>query len=346
MGKPISAQLLEEALADQFGRPLHDLRISVIDRCNFRCPYCMPEARYPRDHAFLKAAERLDFAEIVRAARVFASLGVVKLRLTGGEPLLRKGIAELVASLKALPGVEVAMTTNASLLSAHAAALRAAGLDRLTISLDSLDAQRFAQMSGGRGALSDVLEGIAAAQTAGFSALKFNCVVQRGVNEEDVLPLVEHFRGTGHVLRFIEFMDVGTCNGWRAESVVSARQLRERVHARFPLSEVAAGYQGEVAQRYQYLDGAGEVGFIASVSQPFCGDCSRARLSADGQLYTCLFGAKSHDLRALLRAGASDGELAANVRGIWQRRTDRYSQTRAETQAARPNRVEMYQIGG
>ena len=332
---------------DRLHRPLHDLRISVIETCNFRCPYCMPEDKFPRDEQG-DSAGRLSFDEIERAARAFVRVGVRKLRLTGGEPLLRRGLPELVERLHRIEGVEdLALTTNGSLLARHVAALRAAGLKRLTISLDTLDPARFRALSGGRGDISDVLEGIAAAEAAGFDAIKFNCVVQRGVNEDDVQPLLQRFRGTRHIVRFIEYMDVGTCNGWREEEVVSAAELRERIGARWPLRALDAGYRGEVAQRYVYADGAGEVGFVASVSEPFCGDCHRGRLSADGQLYTCLFAASGHDLRTLLRAGASEDTLVAAIAHVWSGRSDRYSERRHELREHGATRhVEMYAIGG
>lgn len=334
-------------LTDRLARPLMDLRISVIDRCNFRCPYCMPEDRYPRDHAFLASAERLTPAEIARLARIFVDLGVRKLRLTGGEPLLRRDLPEIVAALATLPHApDLALTSNGVLLKRDAAALAAAGLKRITVSLDALDAGIFAAMSGGRGHVEEVIEGIAHADMAGLAPIKINCVVQRGVNETEVLPLVEHFRGSGHILRFIEYMDVGTCNRWQAGAVVPSRELLARIHAVYPLEAVQSAYRGEVAERYRFLDGGGEIGFISSVSQPFCGDCTRARLSADGQLYTCLFGRQGHDLKSLLRGGAGDDELQAAIGGVWRRRADRYSEERQAAAGARDGRVEMYRIGG
>lgn len=307
----------------------------------------MPEDRFPRDELG-DSAGRLTFDEIERAARAFVRVGVRKLRLTGGEPLLRRGLPELIESLARIDGVEdLALTTNGSLLSRHAASLRAAGLKRLTISLDTLDPRRFRDLSGGRGEIGAVLEGIAAAEAVGFDAIKFNCVVQRGVNENDVLPLLDHFRGSRHVVRFIEYMDVGTCNGWREEHVVPSSELRARIAARWPLRALDAGYRGEVAQRYVYADNGGEIGFVSSVSEPFCGDCHRGRLSADGQLYTCLFSASGHDLRTLLRAGTSEETLVTAITRIWSDRRDRYSEQRHELreQGALPH-VEMYAIGG
>jgi GTP 3',8-cyclase len=347
MAGTIPLRLEQDGMQDRLQRPLRDLRISVIETCNFRCPYCMPEDRYPHDEIGDSAA-RLDFDEIERVARAFVRVGVRKLRLTGGEPLLRRHLPELVARLARIDGLEdLALTTNASLLERQAKALREAGLMRLTVSLDTLDPQRFAQLSGGRGDIAQVLRGIAAAEAAGFDAIKFNCVVQRGVNEQDVLPLLQRFRGTRHVLRFIEYMDVGTCNGWREEQVVPSAELRAMIEARWPLRAIDAGYRGEVAQRYAYADGAGEIGFVSSVSAPFCGDCHRGRLSADGQLYTCLFAAQGHDLRALLRGGADDDALVAAIARIWSQRGDRYSERRHELrrQGAQKH-IEMYAIGG
>ena len=336
------------APADALGRSLSDLRISVIDRCNFRCPYCMPEEQYASDHAFLRARERLSFDEIERLAHIFVALGVRKLRLTGGEPLLRRDLPELVARLACIEGVkDLALTTNGVLLPRVARALREAGLRRITLSLDSLDAETYRRMAGGRGEVGQVFAAIEAAERAGFGALKINCVVLRGVNEEGVLDLVERFRGTPHVLRFIEYMDVGTLNGWRAERVVPSGELRSRIHARWPLEPLPLQLESDTARRWRFADGAGEVGFISSVSEPFCGDCTRARLSADGKLYTCLFGRHGHDLRGPLRTGDSDDALRARIARIWSLRGDRYSERRAELRAAGVlEHVEMYRIGG
>ncbi len=346
MGHPIPLAL-DTAPRDLRGRPLTDLRISVIDRCNFRCPYCMPEDDYPRDHQFLSKAERLRFEEIERLARVFVGLGVRKLRLTGGEPLLRRDLHELVRQLALIPGsIDLALTTNGSLLAEKVDALRAAGLNRITLSLDALDPETFRTMSGGRGDVDTVLAAIAAAERAGFSPLKINAVVMRGVNDLHALDLVEHFRGSGHIVRFIEYMDVGTCNEWRRDLVVPSAELRQRIDARWPLVPLEANYGGEVAQRYAFADGAGEIGFISSVSEPFCGDCSRARLSADGRLYTCLFARSGHDLRGPMRAGASDAELAGLIGAVWNARDDRYSELRASLRGGERERVEMYEIGG
>ena len=339
--------VLKTAPLDVRGRALTDLRISVIDRCNFRCPYCMPEDQYPRDHAFLSKADRLRFEEIERLAQIFVGLGVRKLRLTGGEPLLRRDLPELVRQLAAIsPDVDIAMTTNGSLLAEKVEALRSAGLHRITLSLDTLDPKTFAVMSGGRGEIDAVLKAIEAAERAGFAALKVNAVVMRGVNDAQVLDLVGHFRGSPHIVRFIEYMDVGTCNDWQRDLVVPSAELRERIAARWPLVALEANYGGEVAQRYAFADGAGEIGFISSVTEPFCGDCSRARLSADGRLYTCLFARSGHDLRGPMRAGASDEELAGIIRAVWASRDDRYSEERSELRNAERRRVEMYEIGG
>jgi cyclic pyranopterin phosphate synthase len=339
---------LIDAPHDTLQRPLHDLRISVIDRCNFRCPYCMPEDLYTHDHVFLKKDERLRFEEITRIARIFAQLGVRKLRLTGGEPLLRRDLPELVRMLADIELIDdIALTTNGSLLPRLAQTLKDAGLHRLTISLDTLDAETFRKLSGGRGEVNEVLAGIEAAQAAGFDRIKLNCVVMRGVNDGQVIDLVERFRGSGHIPRFIEYMDVGTVNGWREELVVPSAELKARIERRWPLRALDPNYRGEVAQRYAFEDGAGEIGFISSVSQPFCGDCSRGRLSADGKLYTCLFALTGNDIRGALRAGASDEELKKLVSGYWQARKDRYSERRAEIRAAGdPGKVEMFSIGG
>jgi cyclic pyranopterin phosphate synthase len=334
--------LAETGPRDRLGRPLRDLRISVIEACNFRCPYCMPEGA--GDDDALTAAQRLSPGQIERAARAFARLGVRKLRLTGGEPLLRRELPEIVARLAAVPGIEdLALTSNGSLLAAQAETLRRAGLRRLTLSLDALDPGIFRLMSGGRGDVADVLEGLDAAGRAGFSAIKLNTVVQRGVNDDEVLRIAERFRGTAHVPRFIEFMDVGNCNGWSRERVVPSQALRDRIAARWPLRPLSRGYRGEVAERYAYADGRGEIGFVSSVSAPFCGDCHRARLSADGRLYTCLFAGEGHDLR-----GDLDGDedaLSGRIAAAWTVRGDRYSELRA---AQRPPRrkIEMYFIGG
>lgn len=342
---PIDRLPLDRLPLDQLSRPLRDLRLSVIEACNFRCPYCMPADQVPDTYGF-DAASRLSFDEIETLARAFAALGTRKLRITGGEPLLRKGLSALVARLAVIPGIEdVALTTNGSLLALHARALREAGLGRITVSLDSLDPEQFAALSGGRGRLRDVLAGLDAASAAGFATIKLNCVVRRGINEDAVLPLVEFARARGYIARFIEYMDVGTCNGWDAASVVSSAELRDRISARWPLRPVGPGYRGEVAQRHAFVDGAGEVGFVSSVSAPFCGDCHRARVSADGRLYTCLFAGDGTDLREALRGG--EATLAERVAQIWSARTDRYSEQRGQSAASTPARhVEMFLVGG
>lgn len=333
---------------DRLGRSLHDLRLSVIDRCTFRCPYCMPEERYPRDHAFSRARDRLSAEEIVRLARVFVRLGVSKIRLTGGEPLLRPDLPEIVRALSQIPGLtDLALTTNGMLLERSAQPLKDAGLHRLTVSLDALDEETFRSMSGGVGSAEPVLRGIAAAQSCGLTPVKVNTVVMRGRNEHAVLPLLQRFRHQSVTVRLIEYMDVGTCNGWRPEQVVPSRELFARIHAQWPLQAVAPAYRGEVAERYRYADGGGEIGFISSVSQPFCGDCHRARVSAIGGLHTCLFGGSVLDLRALLRSGADDAQLLAAVAATWRKRTDRYSELRAgRADVPIGRRIEMYQIGG
>lgn len=331
---------------DTLGRPLRDLRISVTDRCNFRCPYCMPRERYDEHYRFLKSAERLGFEEIVRLTRLFVQLGVRKLRITGGEPLLRPGLPDLIGDLTTLGGVEdVALTTNGVLLAQHAAELRAAGLRRVTVSLDSLDPAIFARMAGGLGTPAEVLAGIEAAQRAGLTPIKINAVVQRGVNDDALFDLVEHFRGSDVIVRFIEYMDVGNRNDWQAAQVVPSRELIERIGARWPLRADAPGYVGEVAKRYRFEDGSGEIGFISSVTQPFCGDCSRARLSSDGKLYGCLFATGGLDLRSPLRSGADDGQLLEMIRDFWLVRADRYSELRGRTDQ-HGQRVEMNYVGG
>lgn len=340
---------IAQFLRDTRGRPLHDLRISLLDRCNFRCPYCMPEDEFHPDFQFLKRRERLSHDEIVRVATAAVRLGVTKLRLTGGEPLLDRNVPDLVRRLARLEGVEdLALTTNGTLLAPNARALADAGLRRVTVSLDSLDEAVFRRMSGNRGELERVLAGIEAAGHAGLAPVKINTVVQRGVNDHSVLDLLEHFRGTGHVVRLIEFMDVGNRNQWRMEEVVPSRELLERIQARWPVRPVGRRYPGEVANRYEYEDGQGEIGFISSVTAPFCGACSRARLSADGVLYTCLFATSGTDLRTPLRDGAGEDEIADILTRVWLRRADRYSELRRPETAEAPaeQKVEMYRIGG
>jgi cyclic pyranopterin phosphate synthase len=334
---------------DRLGRPLHDLRISVMDRCNFRCPYCMPKEQFHENYQFLKSHDRLSFDEIVRLSKLFAGLGVRKLRLTGGEPLLRANLAELVGDLTGIPGIDdIALTTNGVLLGKHAVDLRANGLKRITVSLDTLDKDIFARLSGGFGALDQVLAGIDAAIGAGLTPVKINAVIERGVNDHTALDLVEHFRGSPVIVRFIEFMDVGNRNHWRPDMVVPSRELAARIAERWPMHPVSQNYRGEVAQRWRFDDGAGEVGFISSVSQPFCGACSRARLSSEGKFYTCLFATQGMDLRAPMREGANDAELLRMIRSVWIERTDRYSELREELRSREPEekKIEMYYIGG
>jgi cyclic pyranopterin phosphate synthase len=336
------------SLDDRRGRPLKDLRISVMDRCNFRCPYCMPENQYHRDFQFLHSDERLSFREIARLARLFVERGVTKLRLTGGEPLLRPGLVDLIGELSLIDGVEdLALTTNGILLAQHAAALKGAGLDRVTVSLDALDEATFRRMSGGRGTPERVLEGIEAAIEAGLMPLKVNTVVQRGLNERGIYALLERFRHSGVVVRFIEYMDVGTLNKWNEKELVPSAELVERIKERWAIRPVEASYRGEVAERWEFEDGAGEIGFISSVTQPFCGDCTRARLSSDGGLYTCLFAARGTDLRGPMRAGIEDAELGQIIDRVWTNRGDRYSEQRAESgHEVRVEKIEMYYIGG
>ncbi|MDR0184947.1 GTP 3',8-cyclase MoaA [Lysobacter arvi] len=345
MNAPASHSMPSAAASplDMRGRPLRDLRLSVIEACNFRCPYCMPADRVPDDYGF-DSATRLSFDEIETLVRGFAQLGMHKLRLTGGEPLLRKNLPTLIQRLARIPGLDdIALTTNGSLLAAQARALREAGLGRITVSLDAVDPARYRDMTGGRGEIGHVLAGLEAARAAGFESIKINCVVERGINDDQVLPLVSHFRGTGHVVRFIEFMDVGTCNEWSRDRVVPSAELRDRIAARWPLRALEANYRGEVASRYAFEDGQGEVGFVSSVSAPFCGDCHRARVSADGRLYTCLFAGEGHDLRPALAGGVD--ALRERVSSVWTRRRDRYSEMRDAAGASRKH-VEMFLIGG
>jgi GTP 3',8-cyclase len=333
---------------DLLGRPLRDLRISVTDRCNFRCTYCMPKEVFGRDFQFLPRAELLTFDELARLARIFVTLGVEKIRLTGGEPLVRRDLERLVGMLAALPELsDLTLTTNGSLLSAKAQALRDAGLKRITVSLDSLDEAVFAAMNDVSFPVAEVLAGIDAAEAAGLAPIKINMVVRRGLNEDSVVPMARYFRARGHVLRFIEYMDVGHTNGWRLDDVVPAVDIVARIDAAMPLEPEVPNYPGEVANRWRYRDGLGEVGIIASVTQPFCRDCTRARLTADGVLYTCLFATRGTDLRSLVRQGASDEAISAAVAGVWGRRDDRYSELRGlMTVAPLEPRVEMSHIGG
>jgi cyclic pyranopterin phosphate synthase len=337
-------------LADTLARPLRDLRISVTDRCQFRCTYCMPREVFGRDFVFMPREQLLSFEELARLARIFTGLGVRKLRLTGGEPLLRRDLDKLVAMLAAIDGVQdIALTTNGALLARNAAALAAAGLRRVTVSLDSLDDAVFMALNDARFPVARVLEAIGAAAAAGLAPVKVNMVVKRGVNERSILPMAAHFRHSGHVLRFIEYMDVGTTNGWRLDDVVPAAEIMALISGQWPLEPIAPGYPGEVATRYRYRDGGGEVGVIASVTQPFCRGCTRARLSADGKFYTCLFAGTGHDLRGPLRVGASDQALHELISSIWARRADRYSELRTRQTIRRQQvkpKVEMSHIGG
>ncbi len=331
---------------DTLGRPMRDLRISVTDRCNFRCTYCMPREVFGPDHAFLPRAEILDFEEIERVVRAAVALGVRKVRLTGGEPLVRRNLEALVEMLATIEGVDdLTLTTNGSLLAAHARTLAEAGLHRVTVSLDALDDETFMRMNDARVPVQRVLDGIAAADAAGLGPVKINAVIRRGINEHAVLDLAGHFRGTDATVRFIEYMDVGHSNGWRLDDVVPAAEVVAAIDARWPLEPLDPGYRGEVARRYRYRDGAGEIGVISSVTEPFCGDCTRARLSADGRLFTCLFATDGHDLRAVLRSGAGDADVADALRRIWTGRTDRYSELRTLETIDLP-KVEMSYIGG
>jgi GTP 3',8-cyclase len=330
---------------DTLGRPLHDLRISVTDRCNFRCVYCMPKEIFGKDYQFLPRAEILSFEEIERLVRIFVSLGVQKIRLTGGEPLVRRDLERLVEKLAKIGDLDLTLTTNGSLLSQKARALADAGLRRVTVSLDSLDDATFKRMNDSDFPVAKVLAGIEAAKDAGLAPIKINMVTKRGVNESSIVPMARYFKGTGMTLRFIEFMDVGSTNGWRLDDVVPAREIVAMIDREMPLEPVQAGYRGEVAARYRYKDGGGEIGVISSVTQPFCADCTRARLSADGSLYTCLFATEGQDLRALVRSGATDDEITHAIAAVWTERTDRYSDLRSE-QTAGLHKIEMSFIGG
>jgi cyclic pyranopterin phosphate synthase len=334
------------ALSDRFQRPLRDLRISVTDRCNFRCTYCMPREVFGADFQFLPRAELLAFEEMTRLTRLFIAAGVEKIRLTGGEPLLRRDLEQLVSMLSALPGLrDLTLTTNGSLLARKADALARAGLKRITVSLDSLDDAVFARLNDVDFPVARVLEGIAAAERAGLAPIKINMVVRRGVNEDSVVPMARFVRERGHILRFIEYMDVGHSNGWQLAEVVPAAEILASIDAEMPLVAVPHNYAGEVADRWRYIDGSGEIGVIASVTQPFCGTCTRARLTAEGQLYTCLFGVRGHDMRALLRGDATDEEISARIAAIWHVRADRYSELRSAATVPLP-KVEMSHIGG
>ena len=336
-------------LTDKFGRPMRDLRISVTDRCNFRCPYCMPAEIYGEAYEFLPRAEILNFEELTRLVGIFAELGIVKLRITGGEPLMRNELPKLTGMLAAVDGIEdLTLTTNGYLLGQFAQQLKDAGLDRITISLDSLDDEVFKAMNGRGFTTQRVLEAIQTAADVGLSPIKINCVVQKGVNDHTIVDLARHFKGTGYIVRYIEYMDVGNRNGWRSEQVVAAEEIVARIDAEMPLEPVESNYHGEVATRYRYKDGSGEIGVIASVTKPFCGACTRVRLSTDGRIFTCLFASKGVSLRDPMRAGATDDELREILTGIWTVRSDRYSEERAASPNGpdSPRKIEMYQIGG
>jgi cyclic pyranopterin phosphate synthase len=333
-------------LADQHGRVLRDLRISVTDRCNFRCIYCMPRAQFGPDHPFLPRAELLSFEEIARLTRLFVAQGVRKVRITGGEPLLRRNLPHLIEQLARIDGLEVALTTNGVLLPRLARVLKDAGLQRVTVSLDALDDAVFRRMNDADYPVAAVLDGIAAAAQAGLAPLKINMVVKRGVNDQEVVTMARHFRGSGHIVRYIEFMDVGTTNGWQLDAVVPSSEIVRRIDAEFPLQAIGANYPGEVAQRWRYADGGGEIGVISSVTQAFCGGCTRLRLSTEGQLYTCLFAQHGHDLRALLRGGADDETLVKAIAAVWRGREDRYSEWRGQQTDSARHKIEMSYIGG
>ncbi len=340
-----SPLLATSPVADTRGRALRDLRVSVTDRCNFRCVYCMPREVFGPDHAFLPRPALLSFEEITRLAALVKRLGVRKIRLTGGEPLLRKNIERLVAMLASLGGLEITLTTNGTLLTRMARSLREAGLDRVTVSLDALDDSTFRRMNDVDFPVAKVLEGIEAAADAGLRPVKVNMVVKRGVNDGTILDMARHFRHSGHVLRFIEYMDVGSSNGWRLDEVVPSTEVLRRIAGTFPLEAIAAGYSGEVAERWRYVDGAGEIGVISSVSHAFCGSCTRLRLSTEGRLFTCLFATQGTDVRQLLRGRASDEEILGALRTLWSRRGDRYSEIRSEATAGL-RKIEMSYIGG
>jgi len=335
----------QSPLVDTLGRPIRDLRISVTDRCNFRCEYCMPRSVFDKNYQFLARSDLLSFEELVRIARIFNQLGVQKIRITGGEPLLRRNVDKLIGALRTIPDLELTLTSNGVLLPRLAPKLAAAGLHRVTVSLDALDDATFQKIADVDLPVADVIAGIDAARDAGLAPVKVNMVVKRGVNDAQIVAMAERFRGTGHILRFIEFMDVGTSNGWRLDDVVPSREVIRRISERFPLEPIDPNYTGEVAERWRYADGAGEIGVISSVTQAFCRDCSRIRLSTEGKLFTCLFANSGYDLRTPLRAGASDAELAGQISALWARRGDRYSEVRSENTHAL-KRIEMSYIGG
>ncbi|HJR78550.1 MAG TPA: GTP 3',8-cyclase MoaA [Anaerolineales bacterium] len=332
-------------LTDTLNRPLHDLRISVTDRCNFRCVYCMPKEVFGSDYQFLERSQILTFEEIARLARIFVAHGVRKIRLTGGEPLVRRDLHHLVAMLAPISDLDLTLTTNGSLLARQAQALKGAGLKRVSVSLDSLDDDVFQAMNDVKFPVQKVLEGMDAAAQAGLWPIKVNMVVKRGLNESSILPMARFFREKGYILRFIEYMDVGHTNGWRMDDVVSAAEIVKMISAEMPLEPLDPNYPGEVAERWRYQDGRGEIGVVASVTQPFCRTCNRARLSAEGKLYTCLFAVRGHDLRELLRGGATDDEISQAIARVWGKRADRYSEIRSENTVALP-KVEMSHIGG
>jgi cyclic pyranopterin phosphate synthase len=340
------------SIADTFGRKIRDLRVSVTDRCNFRCPYCMPADIYGEKYTFLPRKEILSFEEVARLVQVFTRFGVKKLRLTGGEPLMREDFSSLVRLLSGTAGIEdIALTTNGYFLPKSARPLRDAGLHRITVSLDSLDEEVFKRMNGRDYSVDRVLQGIEAAEKAGFGQLKINAVVQRGVNDHTILDLVRRFRGTGHIVRFIEFMDVGNLNGWDRRHVVTADEILSCIGTEYPLEPVEANYDGEVVNRFRFKDGQGEIGVIASVTNPFCGGCTRIRLSTEGRLFTCLFATEGTDIREPLRSGASDDEIFNIIAGVWKKRDDRYSELRSQNspqdmENSSPKKIEMYQIGG
>ncbi|NVK30627.1 MAG: GTP 3',8-cyclase MoaA [Gammaproteobacteria bacterium] len=339
---------METQVIDQMGRGLRDLRISVTDRCNFRCTYCMPKEVFGAGYRYLNRTELLSFEEIERLVRIFAGYGVRKIRFTGGEPLVRRDLEQLIRMVLSVPGIEdVSLTSNASLITQErAASLYEAGIRRINVSLDAMDDQTFMAINDVGASVQSVLDGIAAAQSAGIAGVKVNAVIKQGVNEHAILPLVEQFRGSGVILRFIEFMDVGNHNGWDKSSVISSREILKTISEQHPLEPVDANYHGEVAQRWQYIDGAGEIGVISSITQPFCGGCHRARLSAIGQLFTCLFASEGTDLRAWLRDGSTDDQIDQRLRQLWQRRDDRYSEIRFTEPMANRQKVEMSYIGG
>ena len=332
-------------LTDTLNRPLRDLRISVTDRCNFRCVYCMPKEMFGSNYPFLPHDQVLTFEEITRLARIFVSFGVQKIRITGGEPLVRKDLPGLIAMLSKIPDIDLTMTTNGSLLARNAQALKDAGLNRVSVSLDSLDDEIFKSMNDVDFPVAKVLEGMEAAQKVGLEPIKVNMVVKRGINENSIVPMARFFREKGYILRFIEYMDVGHTNGWRMDEMISAKEIIKTINDDMPLEPLDPNYKGEVAERWRYKDGYGEIGVIASVTQPFCRDCNRARLSAEGKLYTCLFAVKGHDLKSMLRSGTSDEEISQKIAHIWGRRSDRYSELRSENTIDLP-KVEMSHIGG